>query len=197
MKIRCIVISLIIGFIVILSSCQNEDYYPKPRGYFRIQLPEKEYVKLDSNLAYSFEYPDYMYFDNDMLTKDDHQWVNLIMDEFKGKIHLTHKVVNGNLEKYLEDSHEFVNKHIPKANSINTRKFINPEDSVYGLVYDIKGTGTATPIQFYLTDSTDHFMRGVLYFRVKPNNDSLKPVINFVKEDINHIIETLHWKKIK
>lgn len=194
-KQRHIFTAAFIIILISLISCKDDDFYPKPRGYFRIQLPEKEYVSMDSNLAYTFEYPNYAHFDNDMMTKDKHNWVNLELDDFKGRIHLTYKEVDGNLAKYISDSHDFVNKHIPKANSIKTRKFINKNADVYGLVYDIKGTGAATPLQFYLTDSTDHFMRGVLYFRVKPNNDSLAPVIKFVKKDIDHIIETLQWKE--
>lgn len=184
-----------LGFIVFLvSACGDDDYYPKPRGYFRIETPEKQYVAMDSNLAYAFEYPVYARLEQDPVTERNHNWLNLSFPQFKGTVHLSYKPVNDNLAVYIEDSHEFVNKHIPKANSIKTRTYVNDSAKVYGLVYEIKGAGAATPLQFYLTDSTKHFIRGVLYFKAKPNNDSLAPVIDFVEQDINHLIETFRWQ---
>ncbi|MFO8055469.1 MAG: gliding motility lipoprotein GldD [Bacteroidales bacterium] len=182
--------------VLALFACrQNDDHQPKPKGYFRIATPQKEYVRLDSNLAYSFEYPGYAKPSQDQVTKTQHNWMNLYFPDFKGTIHLTYKKVDNNIRQYIEDSHEFVHKHVPKANTIKTRKFKNDTANVYGLVYEIKGTGTATPIQFFLTDSTDNFIRGVLYFNVKPNNDSLAPVIDFVEKDINQLIESFRWEK--
>lgn len=184
--------TIVIAFIT--GGCENEEGYPKPRGYFRIKKPEKSYVKLDTNLAYSFEYPEYAVINNDYITKNKHNWVNVFYPNFKGTIHLTYKEVNDNLPKLIKDAHEYVDKHIPKANAIERRTFINDSAKVYGLVYEIKGTGAATPFQFYLTDSSRHFIRGALYFNTKPNNDSLAPVIRFIEEDINKMIETFQWK---
>ena len=184
--------TIVIAFIT--GGCENDDYYPKPRGYFRIKTPEKSYVKLDTNLAYSFDYPDYTVITNDYITKDKHNWINVFYPDFKGTLHLSYKEVNDNLPKLIKDAHEFVDKHIPKANAIERRKFINDSANVYGLVYEIKGTGAATPFQFYLTDSSKHFVRGALYFNTKPNNDSLSPVIQYIEQDINKMIETFHWK---
>lgn len=184
-----------LGFLMVfITACGEDDYYPKPRGYFRIETPQKHYVTMDSNLAYSFEYPVYSRLEQDPVTERNHNWVNLGFPQFKGTIHLSYKPVNDNLAAYIEDSHEFVNKHIPKANSIKTRTYMNDSAKVYGLVYEIRGSGAATPLQFYLTDSTQHFIRGVLYFDAKPNNDSLAPVIDFVEKDINHLIETFRWQ---
>ncbi|MCF8218070.1 MAG: gliding motility lipoprotein GldD [Bacteroidales bacterium] len=179
------------------GGCENDDYYPKPRGYFRIATPEKSYVKLDSNLNYSFEYPGYARITNDYITEGKHNWINIFYPDFKGTLHLSYKPVQDNLPKLIRDAHEFVDKHIPKANAIERRTFINDSASVYGLVYEIKGTGAATPFQFYLTDSSRHFVRGALYFNTKPNNDSLAPVIDFIEGDINQMIETFHWNDKK
>ena len=84
-------------------------------------------------------------------------------------------------------------KHIPKASDIKEIPYSNKEHKVYGLVYDIRGSGAASPFQFYLTDSSLHFLRGALYFNMIPNNDSMAPVIDFIEEDMNHLIETLQW----
>ena len=85
-------------------------------------------------------------------------------------------------------------KHISKASSIENRVIINPEAKVFGLIYEIKGMGAASPYQFFVTDSSSHFLRGALYFNMIPNNDSLAPVIDFLKEDIEHLLLSLKWK---
>jgi gliding motility-associated lipoprotein GldD len=88
----------------------------------------------------------------------------------------------------------FAMKHITKANSIDEKIINNSNDRVFGLIYNISGSGAASTYQFYLTDSTSHFLRGALYFYFKPNNDSIAPVIDFIKQDINHLIKTFRWK---
>jgi len=177
----------------VLSSCSG-DYYPKPNGYLRIDLPEKKYVSFDSDLPYTFEIPVYSKVvpDNDPMAGK--YWINIEFPQFKGKLHLSYKKINGNLNNYLEDTRTMVMKHIPKASAIENKTYENPSRKVYGLTYTIAGTATASPYQFYLTDSTNNFVRGALYFNVVPNNDSLAPVIDFLEEDINHLIETFRWK---
>jgi len=85
-------------------------------------------------------------------------------------------------------------EHIPKASGIHDSLILDRERKLYGLVYQIDGMGAASPCQFFITDSTTHFVRGALYFDVVPNNDSLAPVINFLKKDIEHLLASFHWK---
>ena len=190
--------SLLIAALIVAclaASCDREpSYLPKPRGYFRIDLPEKAYVKVDTIEKYSFECPDYALITPDPYSPDEKNWVNVEMPQFKGSIHLTHKSVNGNLGEYLEDVHTMVTKHLQKANGVRDSLIVNDEHHVYGLFIEMDGKGVATPMQFYLTDSTRHFVRGALYFNFKPDNDSMQPVINFIREDIDHLIETFEWK---
>jgi len=189
-------IALIAGFFLLLNNC-TDNYTPKPNGFFRIQLPKKEYKKFDSVCPYTFEYPVYARIIPDTAKYAGQYWINLDFPNYKGRLHISYKPVKNNLEKYLEDSRMFVNKHIPKASMIDNKEFINDHDKVYGLTYDIKGSGAASPFQFYVTDSTRHFLRGALYFNIPPNNDSLAPVIEFIKQDIIHLINTFKWKEIK
>ncbi len=184
---------LIILFPFILVSCHN-DYYPKPKGYLRIDLPEKAYIKFDSAFPYSFEYPVYAKVLPDMLAQAEKYWINISYPQFQGTLYMSYKNVDGNLNKYLEDTRNMVMKHIPKASSIENQQYENDITRVYGLTYTILGVAAASPYQFYLTDSTNHFVRGALYFNTVPNNDSLAPVIDFLKEDINHMIETFEWR---
>ena len=192
-KLSILLAALVIACIAV--SCDHqESYLPKPRGYFRIDLPEKAYVKVDTIERYSFECPKYAQVTPDPYSPDEKNWVNIEMPEFKGSIHLTHKSVNGNLGEYLEDVHTMVTKHLQKANGVRDSLIVNEAHKVYGLFIEMDGKGVATPMQFYLTDSTKNFVRGALYFNFKPDNDSMQPVINFIREDIDHMVNTFEWK---
>lgn len=192
-RIRFISLVFIAG--LFLSSCTNGDT-PKPRGYFRIDFPERDYRIFDTTYPYTFEYPVYARILPDDSKLSEPFWINIHYPQFHAQLHLSFKHVNHNLAQYLEDSRNLVNKHIPKANAITQREYTDPERRVYGLVYDIRGPDAASVYQFYLTDSLSSFIRGALYFDLVPNNDSLAPVIDFLKYDIAHMINTFKWKQI-
>jgi gliding motility-associated lipoprotein GldD len=165
---------------------------PKPRAYFRIDFPEKEYRTFSGDCPFSFEYPVY----GEIMVPDvmdaEPCWYNIDFQPFKGKIYLTYKPVDNNLSVYLEDIRTLAYKHIIKADDIIDRPFYYPERHVYGILYDIRGN-TASSLSFFATDSVRNFLSGSLYFSVQPNIDSLSPVISFFREDIMHLIETLTW----
>lgn len=183
--------------LAVLLSCNNSDYVPKPRGYFRIDLPPKLYRNFDSTYPYTFEYPAYAYIVPDTLKNSEPYWIDVAFPHFKGAINISYKVVKNNLSKYSEDARTFVNKHIYKATAINEKMVKHPEKKVYGIIYDIEGAATASSMQFVLTDSTKNFLRAALYFYASPNNDSLAPVLDFIKQDAYHLIETFKWKEVK
>jgi len=185
---------LFVTVLFLAVSCK-EDYVPKPRGFFRIAFPEKSYHLFDSiGVPYHFDIPDYSKIipDNDRITEPN--WVNLIIPAHKAELHLSYKRIDRNLDKLMEDSRTLAFKHTIKADAINERIIINPAQKVYGTVYLIEGNA-ASPLQFYLTDSTRNFLRGALYIREVPNIDSLRPVIDFITPDIIRLIETTEWKK--
>ncbi len=180
-------------FLLLTFSCKKE-YVPKPRGYFRITFQEKTYHKLDSiALPYQFDIPGYSKIvpDNDRLAEP--YWINLKIPAHKAEVHLSYKKVSNNLEMLTEDSRALAYKHSIKADAINEKIFANPEKRVYGTIYLIDGNA-ASPLQFYLTDSTRNFLRGALYIREVPNIDSLRPVIDFLTPDVIRLIETTEWK---
>ncbi len=188
-KLFFLLLCSVVGF----ASC-NQDYTPKPRGYMRISLPEKEYKLIETGCPYSFEIATYSVFKPDTRIQSDSCWFNIEYPQFKAQLYFSYLPINGNLAGYLEDSRELTNKHISKASGIEETLIIKDDTRVYGMLYTVEGSRAASPLQFHLTDSTDHFLRGALYFNVSPNNDSLAPVIDFLKEDIRHLIETLKWE---
>ncbi len=122
-------------------------------------------------------------------------WFNIEYPQFKAKFHYSYKPINSNLQHFLEESRTLTNKHISKATNIDETLILRDEDRVFGMLYSIEGSQAASPLQLYLTDSTDHFLRGALYFHVSPNNDSLAPVIELLREDVLHLIETFKWQQ--
>jgi len=176
---------------IILSGC-NRKYTPKPRGYFRIDLPEKEYKQLDSDFPYKFNYPTYTKIVNANSSGSEKYWINIEYPGLNGKIHISYKDVNNNINQIIEDSRQLAYKHSIKANAISETMYVNPQKNVYGILYEIEGNA-ASSIQFFLTDSVEHYLRGALYFNTEPNKDSLAPVVDFVKKDINVLIESLEW----
>lgn len=178
----------------LMAGCGNKQKpTPKPRGYFRIDLPEKSYTPLDIDCPYSFEYPSYSTIVRDPGKVGKPCWINIHFPDFDGNIHISYKPVQGNLKTFTEDARNLAYKHTVKAEAISEQAFVNKEQQVYGIFYDLQGN-VASPAQFYLTDSSRHFIRGSLYFRTEPNQDSLDPVIRFVKEDMRHLMETLQWQ---
>ena len=183
------------SLLLLLATSCSDSYAPKPRGYFRIDLPGRSYQLFDTTFPYTFEYPAYADIVADSSKMAEPYWINIRYKQFNATLHFSYKVVNGNLAKYLDDAHTLVNKHIPKANSISQRAYADPANRVFGLVYNIRGANAASPYQFYLTDSISEFVRGALYFNQIPNNDSLAPVIDFLEQDMEHMISTFRWKK--
>ena len=183
--------------LLVLFACGSEDYTPKERTYFRITLPERSYQTFDTTFPYSFEYPKYAKIFRDERSNADKYWINIEYPMFNATIHISYKTVDNNLGKYFEDSRNFANKQMTKATGIKEKTFYDQPNHIYGLVYDIKGTNVASPYQFIVTDSATNFLRGALYFDLVPNNDSLAPVIDFIKQDVDHLISTFRWKKVK
>jgi len=186
----------IILLTVFLSACEN-NYQPKPRGYLRFELPKPAYQELNlKGFPYNFELSRYA---KPVLPglHPEKYWINIYYPHFNAQIHLSYKPIHHNLDTLLNDVHAMVDKHIPMANAINEQMFVNDSKKVFGMVYEIKGTEAASPYQFYVTDSTKNFLRGALYFNFSPNNDSLKPIIKFLKNDIQHMVETIEWNSQK
>lgn len=186
--------AVFIAFAILLIASCKEDYTPKPKDYVRIDFPEKNYLKYDCSQGYSFEYPAYARITGDSTLKHP-EWLNIEYPQFAGRIYLSHIKINGNPGIHADESRDLVYKHTIKAESIDENLINLPEKKVYGIFYEIKGNA-ASSVQFFVTDSTKNFLRGSLYFNTQPNQDSLAPVINFVRQDIEHFIKSIEWKTV-
>lgn len=189
---------ILIPFCLLLFviACTNEsNTTPKPKGYFRINFPKKEYVSFNSDCPFTFEYPNYAQMDFDRSKNAKPCWRNLNFTQFNGTLHLTYYDVFSakDYSQMTEAARTLAMKHTIKANAIDQKIINYPEKKVYGIYYAIEGN-TASSVQFFLTDSVKHYFRGALYFNERPQYDSLQPVVKFIKKDIDKIIETFKWK---
>lgn len=186
-------IILLLSLSFLLLNCGNDNFTPKPKGYFRIDLPKKEYKPLEKNCPFTFQVPTYTSLSQNKNNPDKPCWFDINFTTLNASIYLSYKPVKNNINDFLEDSRTLAFKHTVKANDIEQKTIKYPSKKVYGLIYLIEGDA-ASSYQFHLTDSTNHFIRGSLYFNNIPNQDSIQPVLDFVKEDISNIIETFEWK---
>lgn len=182
-----------------LFSCGEESLVvPKPRAYPRINFPEKEYQAFDKDYCqFTFEYPAYAKIVQDTSFFDelpvDPCWFDIYYPDFDGRIHCSYRPIDKEnpLEKLKQEAFKMANWHNKRANYIE-EILIQKPNKVSGFAFDMKGP-TASPFQFYLTDSTTHFFRASLYFNTQVQPDSLAPVYEFVKGDILKMIETFEW----
>ncbi|MEI9944085.1 MAG: hypothetical protein WDN26_07645 [Chitinophagaceae bacterium] len=188
------------AFTAFLFSC-NSDYHPesKRKGYFKIEFPEKKYQLFDQpNYPYQFEYPVYATIVKDTTffeTKPENPWwINIDIPRFHGRIYISYKEVKkNNFDSLVNDAFKMAYKqHADVSTGIEPEQIQTP-NGAEGFYFSLAGN-TATANQFFLTDSTDHFIRGALYFDAAPNEDSLGIVNDFLKKDVQHLINTLKWK---
>lgn len=185
---------IVIITMLILTSCVDEesyDYYPKPISGHRIEFPVREYKSISPDCNYGFDIPEYSQLILDSVKNTCNG--NLVLDKFNATLFLTYIDIDTNLMYNIEYSRKLAYEHSIFADAIEEKVIKNSENDTYGMQYKIVGN-VATNYQFYVTDSSDHFLRGVLYFNTAPNYDSIKPTLNFLIEDFDHLIETIDWK---
>jgi len=179
----------------------NQNYTPKPKAYHKIELPNKAYQQTTlNNCPFTFEHPKYSKIEKDSLFFEEAVkspcWLDVNFESLNGVIHLSYKSINNvnDFAEYVDDAHKMTYKHTTKAASIEAKQVIT-KNNVGGIIYEVGGDA-ASAIQFFLTDTNQHFLRGALYFKNTPNADSIAPVVNFVKADMMHLIETFKWGNI-
>ncbi len=199
-------------FVLMFGESCNSDYIQRPKGYFRIDLPERAYQQFDSaGFPYSFEYPAYANISKADSAGKDPYWVNIEIPSMHGRIYVSYKPIGGysilkvntdngykdslvlnSFERLREESYTMTYKHTIKASGIVDSSFVNPFG--YGGMYFYVAGEAATSRQFFISDSTKNFLRAALYFDATPNEDSLSVVSNFLEQDLRHMISTLKWK---
>ena len=177
-------------FLVLFSnySCKNE-VLPKPTSQLRLDYKVADYDRFENSCAYSFDM-------NSKAVIKEKTPCNFEINypKLKATIYLTYKPINNNLKLLLRDAQKLTYEHVIKADAISDQPFMNPDQKVYGMFYQVSGNA-ATNAQFYVTDSTKNFIDCSLYFYAKPNFDSIYPAVSYVKNDMRRLMESLKWRK--
>lgn len=174
--------------IVILTTSCGEDPVPKPKAQLRLEYPVAEYAVVKSDCPFHFEKSDAC-----EAVLNSKCWVNLEYHELNASVNMTYRPVEDNLQELLREAEKLTFNHTIKADGISSRPYINEKNKVYGSVFEVTGNA-ASPLQFHLTDSVNHFITGAVYFDVQPNYDSIRPAVRHIENDIIRLIETMQWK---
>ena len=179
---------LVCGALVLLLVACSKPSTPKEYGYYRIDLPSHGYQP-ETIYHATFQMSSFAQIEH----LPEEGFFNILYPALNGRIHCSYKPVRHNLGALTEDAHEFVYSHAGKATAIPEREYVNSETGVYGVYFELHGN-TASPLQFFLTDSIDNFFRGAVYISAVPNVDSLAPVIDYISEDVRVLIESFQWR---
>ncbi|MCB9189547.1 MAG: gliding motility lipoprotein GldD [Flavobacteriales bacterium] len=178
--------------VIIITGCVDDSKdIPKPMGYFRIEFPDHEYeMYSDPVCPFTFEKPK-----NALLVDSDQNqcFKSLIYPHLKAGVYFTYFPVNDNIDKLINTADDIVYEHHNMASGIETKDVIFPEKNVYGISYKLMGDVAVNHV-FFVTDSNNHYFAGKLYFESIPNYDSLQPCVDYIVEDIEHILNTIQWQ---
>ena len=182
---------------LVIFSCGRSDqnYVPKPKGYNRIELPAHAYKQLIEKHPYTFTYSKWAKVLPDTFATAQKDWLFIQNPQFSANIQLTYKPLKKNqnlLRDYINDAYKLAGKHQIRASSIQEQRVITKSGHTV-MIFKIEGD-VPSPYQFYTTDSTDHFLRGAIYFPVATKNDSLSPVIDYLQKDMIQLLNTLEWR---
>lgn len=186
----------IAGAAAMLAACGDNGETPKPQAYLRIDMPPHKYAVCDTAaLPFTFEMSNLASVEWKKNMPRD-KWFTITYPKYKGYVFMTYKAMNGpqELRARVDTSYKFVEAHFSFSSGIDENRFVDREHKLSGTTYHLKGQNVASTYQFWVTDSNRHFLGGALYIDCTPNNDSLAPVLDYLQEDINHLIETIRWR---
>jgi len=182
-------ITAVFVFIILISlfSCKKE-VLPKPSSHLRLDYPVAEYATFKNSCPFTFS------MNADAIIKGQKECgFTISYPKMKATVFLTYKTVNGDIDKLLRDAQKLTYEHVIKADDITEQPYINTQKKVYGMFYNVGGNA-ATNSQFYATDSINHFVTGSVYFYAKPNFDSIMPAADYIKNDMQTLLESIKWK---
>jgi gliding motility-associated lipoprotein GldD len=189
---------ILAAFFTIGFTACNSKFTPKETGYPAIKLPKKVYLTDAVNgMPYSFDIPAYAVVDKKVsftgVAQQNTGWMNLQFPTLNATLYISYnEVQKDKLDGLVRDAYNFANNHSNKASFIEDSAFENPI-GLKGVFFHLGGD-VASPYQFFITDSSRHFLRAALYFDTTPNADSLAPVIDFLHQDLKQLVQSFHWK---
>lgn len=191
---------VLVGFLaLLLTACgsdSSDTYVPKPKAYPRFDLPAPRYTLLEPTHPYQFEYNRVARILPDTFARAEPHWIFINYPAFHASVQLTYKPIRNDVNRlrdFLEDSYKLAARHNVRADAIEQRT-IKLKSGLEASLIDLSGE-VPSQVQFVTTDSTTHFLRGALYFNTATQNDSLQPIIQYIRKDVLHLLNTLKWRR--
>lgn len=181
---------LVLLFAVSAFSCKD-DFLPKPKAELRLEYSKPKYYNYNTNCGFAFDKNTVGVLN--CKVKKENCACEIKYPSLNATIFLTYRSVNNDLRKLLTDAQNLTQEHVVKADDILPSEYINIKKKVFGMSYKVIGNA-ASPAQFYVTDSLNHFLLGSLYFKTKPNYDSILPAANYLRNDMRILMESVSWK---
>ena len=185
-------IVLILSFSMILCGCQESTSIPRPRSYPRVEFPAHAYTRYDTTgCPFTFDYPSF----GEIRSKDKPCWFDIYMPVFNARLHCSYLEVKNrdDFDGMVDDVYTIASRINERANYMEETLLRNPQ-GIGGLT--LRWTGpAASPVHFFLTDTTQHFFKAALYFDAKVQPDSLAPIVSYIQKDIDQMISSFAWKK--
>lgn len=170
----------------------REAIVPKPNAFLSLKYPDAFYQKIALNQPFKFDKNKLAVVEG-IQYKESSQSLNLNYPLLKAKLYLSYHPLNENLARYVSETEFTTKNHAKVAHQVTEQKFENLRTNVFGKMYELTGP-VASQCQFYVTDSSQHFLTGALYFKVKPNYDSILPAVRYLQKDMIRLVESLEWK---
>lgn len=189
---------LLVLAIFAFAACSSSDqasYVPKPKGYPRIDLPVANYVAMPTGHPYQFAINQIARVLPDTFKNAEPHWIFVYYPTLKATVQITYKPVLNDVNRLrglLADAYKLTAKHNVKASLIEQQQ-VRLKNGLAASLITLEGE-VPSQFQFVTTDSTRHFLRAALYFNTATANDSLAPVINYVRADMMQMLNTLKWK---
>lgn len=178
----------LMALLCLIQACGG-DQLPKPRAMLRLDYASAKQRQWEGDCPFQFQV------NSQAVVKEGRDCaITLEYPGMAGSVFITYKKVNDNIRTLLADAQKLSYEHVAKADNILEQPYVDPENKVFGMFYEVEGDA-ASQAQFYLTDSTDHFLTGSLYFYARPNYDSIYPAAVYLQNDIRSLMESLRWKK--
>ena len=184
---------ILVSFIVIYS-CEEDINIPKPPAYLRLELPDHTYISYVDSCQYSYDLASIYTVENPSGNKQNMCYREIKLGPLNGTIYFRYWDMVEPLSYYVNNANDEIDRHKGMAIDVNDQLIIREKDDVYGIIFQLKGD-VATPFQFYLTDSTDRFVYGEVLFNMSPNYDSLIPTLDYLRKDLNQLLETFKWNQ--
>ena len=181
-------ILLIFSVIFISTTACEKFHQPKPKALLSLKFPQPKYLEVLDSFPFSFQYNEISELKSSSKSAPD-----LYYPKMKATLYMSYIPVKDNIDSLLNDAYQLPGKHMIKADEIPEKIFLDEHQKVYGTLFSVVGNA-ASQLQFFLTDSTEHFLVGSLYFYIRPNYDSIMPAAKYVERDVIHLMESLKWR---